>query len=110
MQNQRIEKLLEFLKQTPQDSFVLYALATEYVSTGDDETALKYYETLLSLDPAYVATYYHLGKLMKRLGNEDRASKLFKEGMVQAKIKQDQHSLSELQTALTNLELGLDDE
>lgn len=110
MQNQRIEKLLEFLRENPNDSFVRYALATEYVSAGDDETALKYYEDLLKSDPDYVATYYHLGKLMQRRKNEERANILYKAGIAQAKLKNDQHSLAELQTALTNLELGLDDE
>jgi Tfp pilus assembly protein PilF len=110
MQNQRIEKLLAFLKDTPEDSFLRYALATEFVAAGDDDAALKYFEELLSQDPSYVATYYHLGKLLQRREEKERAASLFRTGMEEAKLKKDQHSLAELQTALTNLELGLDED
>ena len=42
MQNTRLNKLLEFLDNDPNDSFILYALATEYNSLNDIEKALVF--------------------------------------------------------------------
>ena len=33
---ERIEKLKEFLRASPADSFLQHALALEYIKTGDD--------------------------------------------------------------------------
>ncbi|MBS1531280.1 MAG: tetratricopeptide repeat protein, partial [Bacteroidetes bacterium] len=44
MPESRLEKLLEFLKNEPNDEFLQYALATEYVRLNDTEKALHYYE------------------------------------------------------------------
>ena len=35
--NERIEQIKTFLKDTPNDPFLSYALATEYVSLGQDK-------------------------------------------------------------------------
>ena len=42
----RITQLLEFLEKEPKDTFLLYALATEYLKT-DTQKALAYFENLL---------------------------------------------------------------
>lgn len=110
MQNTRIDKLLDFYTQNPKDSFITYALATEYVAQGNDSLALTYYQKLVDEDPSYVATYYHLGKLYKRMGQEAEALNAYQIGMQKALDKQDNHSFSELQNAHTNLSLGLEDD
>jgi len=110
MQNTRISKLLDFYSQNPKDSFITYALATEYVALKDDKKALEYYLQIIDNDPEYVATYYHLGKLYARNGNEEEALKTYKTGMEKALAKKDNHSFAELQNAHTNLELGLDED
>lgn len=108
--NDRINKLLEFYKLNNQDPFIIYALANEYNQLGDIEHALNYYNIVHQNFPDYVATYYHLGKLKQRLGDKEEAINLFETGLKYAKIKNDQHSFAELQTALTNLNLGIDDD
>ncbi len=108
--NHRINKLLEFYTATPNDTFVIYALANEYVQCGQDDEALKYYNILQENFPDYVATYYHLGKLYARRELKDEALEIYKTGIEKAKLAKDNHSLAELQTAFTNLDLGLDDE
>jgi predicted Zn-dependent protease len=109
MQNSRLEKLLEFYGNNPKDSFVTYAIATEYVSAGNDAEAYKYYSFVRTHDPDYVATYYHLGKWYERNQMRDEALAAYQDGMVVAKKLKDNHSLSELQNAWNNLEMGLDD-
>jgi predicted Zn-dependent protease len=103
----RLEKLIEFLKNEPEDPFLKYALATEYLRLNDPDTALKYYEDLVKNHKEYVGTYYHLGKLYEALNRKEEAIKTYQEGMQVARAVRDNHALSELQ-AVYNSAMGLD--
>lgn len=107
MQNTRLVKLLEFLESEPNDSFILYALATEYNLLNDTENAFNYYIKLVNEHPDYVGTYYHLGKLYEKQGEKDKAIDIYQKGMISARAKRDMHALSELQAAY-NSAAGLD--
>src|SRR5476651_278917 len=97
MQVDRLAKLLEFLKNEPDDAFLLYALATEYLRLNQADTALSYYERLVTDHPKYVGTYYHLGKLYEALNRKDDAISTYENGMKVTKAKRDNHAFSELQ-------------
>jgi tetratricopeptide (TPR) repeat protein len=99
----RIEKLKEFLKANPTDSFVQHALALEYIKLGDDEQARRLFETLLQRDPAYVGSYYHLAKLLERNDRIDEAIKVYEKGMEEAKKAGENHALGELRGAYEEL-------
>jgi Tfp pilus assembly protein PilF len=99
----RISKLKEFLAAQPGDSFLQHALALEYIKLGDDHNAKQLFENLLHHDPAYVGSYYHLGKLLERLDNKTSAIQVYEDGIEQAKKAGDRHALSELQGALDEL-------
>ena len=101
--NDRIQKIKDFLVKTPNDCFLNHALALEYAKAGDEEDAKKYFEINLNNDPGYVATYYHLGKLLERMGERAAAISIYEKGMVQAKAAKDMHSYSELQNAYEEL-------
>jgi len=101
--SERIEKLKDFLINAPQDSFLNHALALEYVKVGEDENAKKHFEINLAHDPGYVATYYHLGKLLERLGEREKALAIYEQGMAQAKAAKDMHSYNELQGVFEDL-------
>ena len=107
MQNTRLAKLLEFLENDPNDSFILYALATEYNSLNDTEKAFSYYHKLVNEHPDFVGTYYHLGKLYEKESQKDKAIEIYQKGMLAARVKRDMHALSELQGAY-NSAAGLD--
>ncbi len=109
MQMNRLEKLLEFLKNEPNDEFLQYALATEYLRLNDTAKALQYYETLVEKHPDYVGTYYHLGKLYEALNRKADAIVIYEKGMIIARQKRDNHALSELQTVY-NEATGFDDD
>jgi len=100
---ERIEKLLKFLQSSPADCFLNHALALEYVKAGDEELARRYFEINKANDPHYVATYYHLGKLLERTGLQPDAIKIYEEGMAEAKAAKDMHSYNELQGAYEDL-------
>ena len=107
MQVDRLTKLLEFYKNEPDDPFLLYALATEYLRLNQADTALNYYERLTIDHPNYVGTYYHLGKLYEALNRKDDALKTYETGIKTAREARDNHSLSELQGVYNEL---MDDE
>ena len=98
MQLSRLDKLLEFLQNEPEDEFLQYALATEYLRLNETEKGLEYYEKLVSKHPDYVGTYYHLGKLYEALDRKPDAISIYEKGMEVAKNKRDNHAFSELQT------------
>jgi len=100
----RIEKLQEMLKDSPDDSFLQHALALEYIKTGEETEAETLFNRLLSLEPGYVGSYYHLGKLLERKGEEQAAILVYEKGMEQALKANDRHSYNELQMAKEELE------
>lgn len=99
----RIERIRTFLEQSPDDCFLNHALALEYVKAGDEQEALKLFEKNLAFDPGYIATYYHLGKLLEKLGEQERAISIYEKGMEQARAAGDGHSYNELQAAHEDL-------
>ncbi len=101
--SERIEKLKTFLQQSPNDCFLNHALALEYIKIGDDANAKTLFEKNLSTDPSYVATYYHLGKLLERTGDNQEAINIYEQGMQKAKSVNDMHSYNELQGAYEDL-------
>ncbi|MFT4061732.1 MAG: hypothetical protein QM642_05160 [Edaphocola sp.] len=94
----RIEQLNTFLAESPNDHFLIHALALEYVKIGDDENAENYFRKNLALDKNYVPTYLHLGKLLERKGRQDAAVAIYKSGMDAAKAVNDSHSFGELRS------------
>jgi uncharacterized protein HemY len=100
----RIQKIKAFLVSTPNDCFLNHALALEYAKAGDEQNAKRHFELNLAHDPSYVATYYHLGKLLERVGEPERAMSVYAKGMEQAKVVNDMHAFSELRAACDDLE------
>ena len=99
----RILKLNEFLKQNPEDSFVQHALALEYIKLGNDPEAKSLFENILTREPGYVGSYYHLAKLLERMGENNAAIKICEKGMEEAKKAGDQLAYNELQGVYEDL-------
>ena len=99
----RIEKIKEMMSQNPTDSFLRHALALECIKIGNDDDARKLFELILDNEPGYIGSYYHLAKLLERIGETDAAIKVYEKGMGEAKKAGDEHSLSELRSAFEEL-------
>lgn len=100
----RIEKLLEFLKTNDKDSFLQHALALEYIKIGNEEAARLLFNEILLREPTYIGSYYHLGKLLERIGDTAKAIRVYKRGMEEAKKAGDNHAHGELMGAMEDLE------
>jgi tetratricopeptide (TPR) repeat protein len=109
MEISRLDKLLEFIKNEPEDEFLKYALATEYLRLNQADKALSYYEDLVNNHPGYVGTYYHLGKLYEALNRKQDAITIYEKGMQITKEKRDNHAFSELQ-AVYREAIGYDED
>jgi Tfp pilus assembly protein PilF len=99
----RVEKIKEMLKENENDSFLKHALALEFIKLGKEIDARKLFESVLENEPGYIGSYYHLAKLLERIGETDNAIKVYEKGMEQAKKVGDNHSLSELRSAFEEL-------
>ena len=99
----RIAKLKEFLQANPRDSFLKHALALEYVKIEDDKTAREIFEEILTQDPGYIGSYYHLAKLLERTDDTNAAIQWYEKGMEAAKKAGDNHAFGELRSAYEEL-------
>ncbi|MCB2407783.1 tetratricopeptide repeat protein [Hymenobacter lucidus] len=102
----RLQQLLTFYNEDPNDPFIIYALATEY-RTAEPQRAMEYYQKLLDEHPDYVGTYYHAGKMLEFLENPEAAEKVYRRGLQVSRRAGQMHAASEIQQALNQL-LGLD--
>ncbi|MBL0343264.1 MAG: hypothetical protein IPP71_21825 [Bacteroidetes bacterium] len=104
MENQRIATLKIYIEEDPKDLFSRYALALEYINSGNDTEAQKIMEALHHSYPDYLANYYHYGKLLERSGNIEKAIAIFTEGEKLAAKQKNQKTYNELRGAREELE------
>ncbi|MDR2281633.1 MAG: tetratricopeptide repeat protein [Sphingobacterium sp.] len=105
----RIEQLKDFIKETPQDPFLHYALTMEYVKLGDIQKSREGFENMVSTYPDYVGTYYHYAKFLEKQSEKESAEKIYEEGILVASRMRNRHAMGELQSAL-NLLRGIDED
>lgn len=99
----RITQIQEMLQSNPNDAFLRHALALEWIKMGNDTDAKLLFEDLLTEEPTYIGSYYHLAKLLERIGETASAIQWYEKGMEAAKAAKDQHSYNELQSAYEDL-------
>lgn len=100
----RLQQLFQFLEASPEDAFILFAIAKEYEGLAAEEKAMEYYLRIQQNSPDYVGMYYHLGKLYVRQEAIEQALSTFEQGMEVAKSQGDRHALSELAGAKLEIE------
>jgi tetratricopeptide (TPR) repeat protein len=97
----RLDTLLQYHSEDPDDNFVRFAVASEYLKEGELAEALSWFEGLAADQPDYVGTYYHLGKLYERLGRTGDAIKTYEKGMAETARQKEFHAWAELESALS---------
>lgn len=99
----RKDQLLIWLEEKPEDAFLRFALALEWITEGNDENAEAIFAKLIEDESNYVATYYHYGALIERKGDEDGASKIYEKGMEICKQLKETHAFNELRSVWEEL-------
>ena len=107
MTTDRLNTLLQLVKENPEDTFVLFAIAQEYKQAADFSTAITWYNKLRKVDGNYIGLYYHLADAYAQSGDSDAAFSTYEQGVRIAREINDQHALSELLNARINLEMEL---
>ena len=98
-----IEQLERLLESNPEDVFLNYALAMEFVKVGRTDDALLRFERTLDLDRAYVAAYFHKGRLLINLGRIEDARATLSEGVDVAANVSNEKARRELSELLAEL-------
>jgi len=99
----RLEQLENLLKESPNDPFILYAIAKELENKDQLKPALENYKQLAAKYPDYVGTYYHWGGVLEKLNRFEEAIQVYRTGILVAQKLQDNHAYRELFQALQEI-------
>jgi thioredoxin-like negative regulator of GroEL len=99
----RKDQLQQMLQENPDDPFLLYALALEDRSGGNEEAALTGLRQVLTVDSQYVAAYFQLGQLLAGMGRQDEARTSLQQGINVADQVGDSHAAGEMREFLGSL-------
>jgi tetratricopeptide (TPR) repeat protein len=99
----RIQTLLGFIEQRPDDPFPRYALALEYKNAARLDEAWETFRELMARHPEYTATYLHAGNVLVAQGRHQEARDTYQAGVLACQQRGDTHALGELQGALASL-------
>lgn len=105
----RKKTLLQQIRNNPEDTFSKFALALEYWKDDRRDKAQLLLEHIYSADPDYLGLYYHLAKLYYEQSKYELARRMYQEGIELARKQKDNHTLQELQGALQELEMDLEE-
>lgn len=97
---QRIEKMLE---NSPDDPFLLYGLALEYVREGDPEEGVRRLLALTEKDPDYHSAYFQAAQILSQQGDAERARECATAGIAAARRTGHEHAAGEMEGFLLTL-------
>lgn len=100
---QRLQTLLEWLEKSPDDPFLHFGIAMEYLSVNDSGKALEKMEYIYSQFPDYLPNYYQLGKHYESLNEHEKAIELYEKGISVALKQKENKTAMELRSALEEL-------
>ena len=99
----RLENLLDYYQEDPEDTFTIYAIALEYLNASDYANSEKFFADLIRQHKNYLPAYYHFGKMYEKADNRAKAGETYLMGIRLAESKQDFHTLRELKEAYHSL-------
>ena len=99
----RIDSIKQLLIQSPQDTFLNYALAMEYMSINQYQEAIKQLEWIRMHQVDYLPLYYQLAHLYEATDQNDQAIETYEQGIKIAVQQSDKKTELELKSALEEL-------
>lgn len=104
MPSERVEQLKSILAQDPRSTFARYALAMEYMSTGETESALREFRAVLEVDANYANAWFMGAQTLQQAARTPEAVQWLRDGIACAKSAGNRHAENEMQTLLDELE------
>jgi Tfp pilus assembly protein PilF len=102
--SERLTSLFELYKKDPNDSFVVYGIALEYISKGNYDEAEKYLSEIIAKDSDYLPAYMQLAQVKENLNKIEEAKDIYKKGIEIAKKNNELRTASEMEEFLNELE------
>jgi Tfp pilus assembly protein PilF len=102
--SERLKSLFELYKKDPNDSFVAYGIALEYISTENYDEAEKHLSEIITKDPDYLPAYMQLAQVKENLNRLDEAKDTYRQGIEVAKKNGELKTASEIEEFLNELE------
>lgn len=100
----RIEHLLQFVQEDPDDPFNFYALALEYQSVDKNQARL-YFDKLLLEFPDYLPTYYHAAAFFINAETTYKVRQIYEKGIKLSIQQNNLHAKRELENAFFNFQM-----
>jgi Tfp pilus assembly protein PilF len=98
----RLDILIGYFEDDPNDPFNIYALAIEYLKT-DKQKSRELFEKLLDEHPAYLPSYYHAAKLYQEINEREKAIAAYEKGIAIALQQNETKARQELKSAYDEL-------
>ncbi|HWY10224.1 MAG TPA: tetratricopeptide repeat protein [Bacteroidia bacterium] len=92
------------LKEEPEDVFLNYALAVEFIGEKKYAEAEHQFLKTVKLNSEYLPCYYQLGQLAEKIKTEKEALEYYKKGLTLAQKQNNQKAINELNEAIWMLE------
>ncbi len=99
----RKQQLEAMLAEEPNDPFLRYGLAMEYLGEGNDEEAVRRFRDMFKFTPEYVPAYHQAGQALVRLGRQDEAREVLGWGIKMALKEGNHHAAEEMQGLMESL-------
>ena len=99
----RIDTIKQLLSQNPNDIFLNYALAMEYMSISDWNSAIIQLEWIRNNQSDYLPLYYQLAHVYEEINDTDNAIVIYNEGINIAIKHSNKKTELELKSALEEL-------
>lgn len=99
----RREKLEKMLLGQPDDTFLHYAMAMEWLKEGKPDLALERLDRVLALDPGYLGAYFQKANTLAGEGRLGEARETLEVGIATARQKSDGHAADEMQALMDSL-------
>lgn len=100
----RREQLEAMLADSPEDTFLQYALAMEWENEEQHEKSLAIHQQLMQQEPPYVPSFFMAGQLLANLERTEEAQSILQAGIQQADQQGDTHAAMEMRGFLQSLE------
>lgn len=92
----RREQLEAMLVDSPEDIFLLYALAMEWENEEEHDKSLKIHRDLMAGSPPYVPSFFMAGQQLANLERNDEAKSILALGIEQADAQGNTHAAGEM--------------
>ncbi len=99
----RLEQIVKMLETEPDDVFLNFGLAMEYVREGRPDDAVRQFDRVIELDPAYIPAHFQKGNTLIKMARPAEARAALELGIATARNIGDPHAAEEMNLLLQGL-------